>query len=141
MALLAACSGAPDDGSSSASALSTARFVPSSAALRVGEDVRLAYDDAPTWTNAKTCAGKLRPGGKAGKGAGHKECAAMCLANGGPMGLLTTKGTLYVLTMNHDKADAFNEAKKHAGDMVKVTGPVMMRNATRALEVEAVVAM
>ena len=79
--------------------------------------------------------------GKAGKGAGHKECAAMCLANGGPMGLLTTKGTLYVLTMNHDKADAFNEAKKHAGDMVKVTGPVMMRNATRALEVEAVVAM
>ena len=64
VALLAACSGAPDDGSSSASALSTARFVPSSAALRVGEDVRLAYDDAPTWTNAKTCAGKLRPGGK-----------------------------------------------------------------------------
>jgi len=79
--------------------------------------------------------------GKAGKGAGHKECAAMCIANGGPMGLLTSKGTLYVLTMNHDNADAFNQAKKHAGDMVKVTGPVTMRNATRALEVNGVVAM
>jgi len=79
--------------------------------------------------------------GHTAKGAGHKECAANCIANGGPMGLLTSKGMLYVLTMNHDNADAFNQAKKHAGDMVKVTGPVTMRNATRALEVNGVVAM
>ena len=79
--------------------------------------------------------------GNGAKGSAHKGCAATCIANGGPMGLLTSKGTLYVLTMNHDKADAFAEAKKHAGDQVKVTGPVMVKNATRALEVNGVEAM
>ena len=74
----------------------------------------------------------------AAKGATHKECAATCIANGGPMGLLTDKGMLYVLTMNHDNADAFNTAKKHAGDKVKITGPVTMKNQTRALEVNGV---
>jgi hypothetical protein len=76
--------------------------------------------------------------GHGAKGAGHKECAATCIANGGPMGLLTDKGMLYVLTMNHDNADAFNSAKKHAGDNVKITGPVTMKNSTRALEVNGV---
>lgn len=75
------------------------------------------------------------------KGAAHKECAATCVANGGPMGLLTDKGVLYVLTMNHENPDAFNAAKKHAGDKVKVTGAVGMKNQTRALEVNAVEAM
>ena len=76
--------------------------------------------------------------GHGAKGAGHKECAATCIANGGPMGHLTDKGVLYVLTMNHDNADAFNSAKKHAGDNVKVTGPVMMKNGTKAMEVNGV---
>ncbi len=76
--------------------------------------------------------------GHGAKGAGHKECAAQCVANGGPMGLLTDKGMLYILTMNHENADAFNDAKKHAGDKVKITGPVSMKNATRALEVNKV---
>lgn len=75
------------------------------------------------------------------KGAGHKECAATCIANGGPMGLLTSTGKLYVLTMNHDNGDAFNQAKKHAGDKVKITGPVAMRNGTHALQVNSVEAM
>ena len=79
--------------------------------------------------------------GKGGKGAGHKECAAQCIANGGPMGLLTSKGALYVLTMNHDNMDAFNSAKKFAGDKVKVTGAVSTKNGTRALEVNGVAAM
>ncbi|HEY2924978.1 MAG TPA: hypothetical protein VGJ98_08455 [Candidatus Eisenbacteria bacterium] len=79
--------------------------------------------------------------GRGGKGPEHKECAATCIANGGPMGLLTSKGLLYVLTMNHENADAFNQAKKFAGDQVKVTGPVTTKNATRALEVNGVVAM
>jgi hypothetical protein len=76
-----------------------------------------------------------------GKGPAHKECAANCIASGGPMGLLTSKGTLYVLTMNHENPDAFNQAKKFAGEQVKVTGPVTTKNATRALEVNSVVAM
>lgn len=79
--------------------------------------------------------------GHGAKGAGHKECAATCIANGGPMGLLTGKGELYILTMNHDNQDAFNSAKKHAGDNVKITGPTSMKNGTRALEVNGVVAI
>ena len=76
--------------------------------------------------------------GHGSKGPAHKECAATCIANGGPMGLLTDKGLLYVLTMNHDNADAFNAAKKHAGDKVKITGPITVKNNTRALEVNGV---
>ena len=76
--------------------------------------------------------------GHGAKGATHKQCAASCIANGGPMGLLTDKGMLYILTMNHDNADAFNSAKKHAGDKVKITGPTTMKNGTRALEVNGV---
>ncbi|HSO39956.1 MAG TPA: MYXO-CTERM sorting domain-containing protein [Labilithrix sp.] len=64
MALVAACSGPGDDAASSASAITSGRFVPSSAALLAGERVRLAYDDAPAWTSTKACAGKLKPGGK-----------------------------------------------------------------------------
>ncbi len=79
--------------------------------------------------------------GHGAKGAAHKECAATCIANGGPMGLLTDKGVLYVLTMNHENPDAFNAAKKHAGDMVKVTGAIAMKSSTRALEVNAVEAI
>jgi len=76
--------------------------------------------------------------GHGAKGAAHKECAASCIANGGPMGLLTPSGTLYVLTMNHEKQDAFNQAKKYAGDKVKITGPTSTKNGTRALQVDAV---
>jgi hypothetical protein len=79
--------------------------------------------------------------GHGAKGAGHKECAATCIGKGGPMGLLTDKGLLYVLTMNHDNEDAFNEAKKHAGDKVKVTGPVTTKSGTKALEVNGVAAV
>src|SRR6266850_1513496 len=78
--------------------------------------------------------------GHGAKGAAHKECAAACVANGGPMGLLTPSGTLYVLTMNHEKQDAFNQAKKFAGDKVKITGPTSTKNGTRALQVDAVAA-
>ncbi len=79
--------------------------------------------------------------GSSMKGAAHKECAATCINNGGPMGLLTSKGMLYVLTMNHENPDAFNSAKKHAGDMVKVTGSTSMKNAMRALQVNGVEAI
>jgi hypothetical protein len=111
----------------------------------------LAFGAAHTAKKANAAAGPKTISGevvdlscylaKGASGPGHKECAAQCIANGGPMGLLTSKGTLYVLTMNHDKADAFNQAKKFAGDKVKVTGPVSMKNATRAIEVNDVVAM
>jgi hypothetical protein len=76
--------------------------------------------------------------GHGAKSASHKECAATCIKNGGPMGLLTDKGVLYVLTMNHDNQDAFNNAKNYAGDKVEVTGPVMVKNGMKAMEVNGV---
>ena len=70
------------------------------------------------------------------KGAEHKDCGMKCIANGMPMGLLTDKGVLYVLTMNHDNADPFNKAKEWASEKVKVTGPVSIRNGTKSLQVD-----
>ena len=76
--------------------------------------------------------------GHGAKGAAHKECAAQCIANGGPMGLLTPSGTLYVLTMNHEKPDAFNQAKKLAGGNAKITGPTSMKHGVHALQIDGV---
>ena len=75
--------------------------------------------------------------GHSAKGAAHKECAANCVANGMPMGLLTDKGVLYLLTLNHDDADPFNKTKGWAGEQVKVTGVVNVRQGMKALQVNA----
>ena len=40
--------------------------------------------------------------------------------------------------MNHEKQDAFNEAKKYAGAKVKIAGPTSIKNGTRALQVDRV---
>ncbi len=76
--------------------------------------------------------------GHAAKGAGHKECGTKCVANGMPMGLLTSKGALYVLVMNHDNADPYNKAKDYVGAQVKITGPASTRNAVKALQVDGI---
>jgi hypothetical protein len=76
--------------------------------------------------------------GHGAKGEGHKECALKCIANGMPMGLLTSDGTLYLLTMSHSDADPFNNAKKMAADMVEITGPVSERNGVKSIEVDKV---
>jgi len=75
--------------------------------------------------------------GHAAKGASHKECGLKCIANGMPMGILTEKGVLYLLTMNHDNADPFNSTKGWASQQVKVTGVVSVRQGMKALQVDA----
>ncbi len=72
------------------------------------------------------------------KGEAHKSCASMCISGGMPMGLLTKEGKLYLLTMNHDKADPFNAAKKMAAEQVTVTGMVSERNGMKSLSVDEV---
>lgn len=72
------------------------------------------------------------------KGAGHKQCAQMCLNKGLPAGLLTSSGEIYLLVEDHDKADAYKKAIKHAADNVKVTGKVADKNGMKALIVENV---
>jgi MYXO-CTERM domain-containing protein len=63
--LLAACSGTDEKSDSTGSALAqSGRWTLPSAVRLAGAKVRLTYDDAPAWTNAKACGGKLKPGGR-----------------------------------------------------------------------------
>lgn len=71
------------------------------------------------------------------KGAGHAECATMCINQGMPVGVLTQKGDLYLVTMNHDKPDAFHKLKKMAGKNVAVTGHVYTRGGMTGIEIDS----
>ena len=76
--------------------------------------------------------------GHGAKGADHASCASECLSNGMPMGLLTKEGKLYLLTVSHDSADPFNQAKGWAAQQVEVTGSLMERDGMSAIEVDQV---
>lgn len=73
--------------------------------------------------------------GHGAHGEKHAECAAKCIAGGMPMGLLTAKGELYLLTMDHMNADPFNKTKDLAAKQVKVTGEVHTKGGVKAIEV------
>lgn len=75
--------------------------------------------------------------GHAARGADHVGCATKCINGGMPMGLLTGKGTLYLITMNHDNPDAYNRLKGMAGKRVTVRGEIMTRGGTRGIDVTA----
>ncbi len=75
---------------------------------------------------------------KGAHGDSHKDCAAMCIKGGSPMGVLTSDGKVYLLIENHDKADAYAEAKKHAGEQVTVTGNYYERSGMQGLVVNEV---
>jgi len=68
----------------------------------------------------------------------HKECAATCVASGTPMGLLTDKGMLYLLTPPHENKDGYNKAKEMVGAKVAVTGEVGERSGMKMIEVMSV---
>jgi hypothetical protein len=64
--LVAACSSQDDGAASEDSALAMkGRWTPPSDVLAFGATVRVAYEDAPKWTSAAACGGKLLPGGHA----------------------------------------------------------------------------
>jgi hypothetical protein len=65
----------------------------------------------------------------------HKDCATKCVAGGMPMGVLTSDNKLYLLTMNHDNPDPFNQAKEMMAAQVEVTGNVSERNGQRIIDV------
>jgi hypothetical protein len=71
------------------------------------------------------------------KGEKHVDCANKCIANGMPMGVLTSDGTLYLVTLNHDNGDPYNALKGMAGKNVTVTGAVSTRNGVKAIDVTA----
>ncbi len=72
------------------------------------------------------------------KGEKHVECATKCIANGMPMGLLTDKGTVYLITLSHENADPYNQLKTMAGQMVEITGPVSTRGGLSSIEADEV---
>ena len=71
-------------------------------------------------------------------GDGHKSCAAKCIQGGSPMGVLTSDGKVYLLLEDDAKKDAFDEAKKHAGEQVTVTGTVSEKDGIKAMVVSEV---
>jgi hypothetical protein len=71
-------------------------------------------------------------------GEGHKSCATACIKDGSPMGVLTSDGKVYLLVENHDKKDAYAEAKKHAGEQVTVTGTFSERGGLQTVIVDEV---
>jgi len=73
--------------------------------------------------------------GHGAKGEGHIACATKCINNGMPMGLLTSDGKLFLLTMNHDNPDPYNKIKEMAGKTVAVTGSAMARSGMSAIDV------
>jgi hypothetical protein len=75
--------------------------------------------------------------GHGAMGADHKSCALTCIAGGMPMGLLV-EDTVYLLTMSHEDADPYNQAKKLAASVVEITGPVHERGGMKAIEVTAI---
>jgi len=76
--------------------------------------------------------------GHGASGADHKSCASKCLAGGMPFGLLTADGKLYLLTLNHDNPDPFNQCKDMAAQTVVVSGTLMQRSGVMALDVSSV---
>ena len=76
--------------------------------------------------------------GHAARGEKHVSCATKCLAQGMPMGLLTSNGTLYLVTLDHDNADPYNSLKDMAGKDVSITGELLSRSGVKAIEASKV---
>ena len=76
--------------------------------------------------------------GHAARGEKHVSCATKCLDQGMPMGLLTSNGTLYLVTLDHDNADPYHQLKTLAGKDVTVTGELLSRSGMKAIEASAV---
>ena len=76
--------------------------------------------------------------GHAARGKDHISCATKCLNQGMPIGLLTSNGTLYLVTLDHDNADPYNSLKDMAGKDVSITGELLSRSGVKAIEASKV---
>lgn len=72
-----------------------------------------------------------------GRGKKHAKCAKQCALAGSPIGLLA-KDRVYLLVDDHHQKKAFEEAKKLAGEDVRVTGKLAIRGGVAAVIVERV---
>lgn len=76
--------------------------------------------------------------GHAARGEQHNSCATKCLNQGMPMGLLTSNGTLYLVTLDHDNADPYVTLKDKAGKTVSITGELLTRSGMKGIEATSV---
>jgi len=77
--------------------------------------------------------------GHAARGKDHISCATKCLNEGMPIGLLTSNGTLYLVTLDHDNVDPYAGLKDMAGKDVSITGELLSRSGVKAIEASKVV--
>jgi hypothetical protein len=65
-------------------------------------------------------------------GDSHKDCAQMCLKGGSPMGILGDDSKVYLLIEGKDAAP-YEEARKHGGETMIVTGTLSEKSGVQAL--------
>lgn len=66
------------------------------------------------------------------KGEKHKGCAKKCIANGGPVGLLTADNQLYLVIGDHQPIN--KELADKAAQTVTLKGKVVERNGVKMIE-------
>tara|TARA_B110000305_G_C19158881_1_gene501629 strand:- start:29 stop:421 length:393 start_codon:yes stop_codon:yes gene_type:complete len=66
-----------------------------------------------------------------GKGEKHKKCAEKCIKGGGPVGILTSKGELYLVIGNHKPAN--DKLAKFAAQTITLEGKASERNGMKML--------
>ncbi len=66
------------------------------------------------------------------KGPDHAGCAKKCIKSGGPVGLLTEDGQVYLLIGSH--APANDELALHAADTITVVGKYVERDGMKMIE-------
>ena len=77
--------------------------------------------------------------GDGGKGDAHKECAAACAKHGGPLGILTDDGKLFVSVLPDDHKNGPNALlADHVAQKVEVTGIVRTKGGTNAIMITKV---
>src|SRR6185295_564639 len=76
--------------------------------------------------------------GSGAHGDSHKDCAITCIKGGAPMGILAEDGKVYLLVQDSKNAGAYDDAKKHAGEKVTVTGTLSEKGGVQALIVTEV---
>jgi len=67
-----------------------------------------------------------------------KDCITTCLKAGSPLGILTSEGDVYVPITQSMPDMGQNALKPFAGEHVKATGKVFLRNGTHAIEINEV---
>jgi hypothetical protein len=66
----------------------------------------------------------------------HAECARKCIESGLPVGLLVNGKVYNVIISSHEAPNA--KLAPYAGQMVTITGKTIVKNGTRAIDMEDV---